>query len=58
MPHGEYQRWRKSSYSTDDYNCVEVAFAGPVVGVRDSKHPTEGALTVPGECWREFLRAL
>lgn len=35
--------WRKSSRSggtgTND-NCVEIAFAGPVVAIRDSKNPT------------------
>jgi hypothetical protein len=31
-------RWRKSSWSTTQGQCVEVAWPGPVVGVRDSKN--------------------
>jgi hypothetical protein len=33
-------RWRKSSASSGDgSNCVEVADAGSVIAVRDSKNP-------------------
>jgi Domain of unknown function (DUF397) len=41
--------WRKSSYSgtgTND-NCVEVAFSGQAVAIRDSKNPT-ARLSLPG----------
>jgi len=34
-------RWRKSSRSSAQANCVEVAFAGPAVAVRDSKNENE-----------------
>jgi hypothetical protein len=50
--------WNKSSHSSDTSNCVEVALAGSVVGVRDSKDPEGGVLTVPPACWREFTGAL
>ena len=42
--------WCKSSHSSasgDNANCVEVAFAGPMVVVRDSKNPSAGTLTFP-----------
>ncbi|MBP2321443.1 hypothetical protein JOF56_001828 [Kibdelosporangium banguiense] len=35
--------WRKSSWSTDQTNCVELANTG---AVRDSKNPTGPILTV------------
>ncbi|MEO6085157.1 MAG: DUF397 domain-containing protein [Umezawaea sp.] len=49
--------WRKSSYSGsgNDGNCVEVAFAGPAVAVRDSKN-TGAQLAFPTEAWKRFLR--
>lgn len=51
-------RWHKSSRSTDVANCVEVAFVGHVVAVRDSKNPTGHALAVPPPAWTAFTAAL
>ena len=49
--------FRKSSYSGQQGNCVEVA---PTVGggraVRDSKQPGGPLLTVSREGWQAFLR--
>jgi hypothetical protein len=50
--------WCKSSHSSDTSNCVEVALAGVVIGVRDSKDPEGGVLAVPPGCWREFTDTL
>ena len=52
--------WRKSSYSSQDGNCVEVAAVHPpaLVAARDSKHPTGPALLIPREAWRCFIKSL
>ncbi|MEU9886501.1 DUF397 domain-containing protein [Sphaerisporangium sp. NPDC051011] len=52
-------QWRKSSFSGDAGECVEVASNIPgLIAVRDSKAPTSPALTLtPGE-WTTFLRGL
>ncbi|WP_157573928.1 DUF397 domain-containing protein [Nocardia jejuensis] len=49
-------RWFKSSYSGDKADCVEVAFVGGVVGVRDSKDVSQPALALSGEMWDAFIR--
>jgi hypothetical protein len=54
-------RWRKSSFSEGAGNsdCVEVGFAaGEVTGLRDSKNPDGGLLTVPAAGWESFRRTL
>jgi hypothetical protein len=48
--------WRKSSYSTNGGNCVEVALNLPgIVAVRDSKNPDGPALIFTPDEWRAFL---
>lgn len=48
--------WRKSSFSTDASNCVEVAFAEPTaVAVRDSKNQDGPVLAVPVVTWHSFI---
>lgn len=49
--------WRKSSRSTSQANCVQVAHpATPQqVAVRDSKNPTGPSLTFPSPTWTLFL---
>ncbi|MBW4716145.1 DUF397 domain-containing protein [Saccharothrix sp. SC076] len=48
--------WRKSSYSTDQANCVEVRHLAGAVAVRDSKNPHGPVLIVPKVNWRGFTR--
>ncbi|GGM95768.1 hypothetical protein GCM10011609_36760 [Lentzea pudingi] len=44
--------WRKSSYSGDGNNCVEI---GRGTGIRDSKAPATH-LPVSAEAWSAFLK--
>ncbi|MEU4801406.1 DUF397 domain-containing protein [Actinosynnema sp. NPDC023587] len=52
--------WRKSGRSGQGSggNCVEVAFAGAAVGVRDSKSPAADVLAFSAVQWAFFLRGL
>ncbi|MBB5805917.1 hypothetical protein F4560_005685 [Saccharothrix ecbatanensis] len=51
--------WRKASYSGANSGCVEVAHAAiTVIGIRDSKSPTSGTLTIPRTTWAAFLATL
>ena len=61
MPQIDLSRaeWRKSSYSSQSGNCVEVAANMPgTVAVRDSKHPEGPRLLIPAAEWRAFVRGL
>ncbi len=51
--------WRKSSYSGNGGNCVEIApdFVD-LLPVRDSKDPEGPALVFPADAWRSFVAAV
>ncbi|MFD7456022.1 MULTISPECIES: DUF397 domain-containing protein [unclassified Streptomyces] len=50
--------WRKSSYSGDASNCVEIATAATAVHIRDSKRATGPHLTVHPSAWTAFMSTL
>lgn len=47
--------WRKASRSTTNGDCIEIAHATGVFGVRDSKNPDGGLLILPRSRWASFL---
>ncbi|MFJ6197266.1 DUF397 domain-containing protein [Micromonospora sp. NPDC092111] len=52
-------RWRKSTRSGNQGNCVEVADNLPdVIAVRDSKDPNGPALIFASTAWKAFTRHL
>jgi len=51
--------WRKSSFSGDAGNCVEVCTSRPgAVAVRDSKDVPGPELAVSGHAWSEFVQGI
>lgn len=61
MTHPEDGRflWHKSTYSSAQGQCVEVADNLPqIVGVRDSKNPNGPAHVVSRSAWCVFVRAV
>lgn len=52
-------QWRKSSYSGNNGNCVEVATNLPdQVAIRDSKNSDGSRLLMSAASWRVFVRDL
>lgn len=58
--------WRKSSFSAEATNCVEICFEGDLVSIRDSKYRRdpennlrqEPVITVTATTWAGFLDGL
>ncbi|MEV7284388.1 DUF397 domain-containing protein [Streptomyces sp. NPDC093252] len=51
-------RWIKSSYSSGEGECVEVACLPGAVAARDSKNPTGPTLLFSREDWAGFIRGV
>jgi hypothetical protein len=48
-------KWRKTTRSGPNGNCVEVAEFSNAIAVRDSKNPTGPALMFSPAKWRAFV---
>ena len=56
LPHS---RWRKSSYSgSHEGDCVEIADLNGHIGIRDSKNPAAGHLTLTRQAFTTLLTHL
>lgn len=50
--------WIKSSYSSGEGQCVEVAAMPGTIAARDSKSPEGPALVVTPDGWTGFIRGV
>jgi hypothetical protein len=50
-------KWRKSSFSSTETNCVEVAYS-KAIEVRDTKDRDGGQLAVTTAAWRSFTASV
>ena len=58
-PHLADASWRKSSYSANGANCVEIARNLPgVVTIRDSKNPDGATLVTSTHAWLAFVAGI
>lgn len=51
-------RWRKSSFSAGDSDCVELAWPGPEAVIRDSKSPAAGTLAMSSAAFTSLVAAI
>ncbi|TDC68483.1 DUF397 domain-containing protein [Actinomadura sp. GC306] len=48
-------KWRKSSRSNSEQECVQVAQVPAAIGIRDSKNPEGGHLTLARTAFADLL---
>ncbi|MFQ6145438.1 DUF397 domain-containing protein [Streptomyces seoulensis] len=48
-------RWKKSTYSPDASNCIEIAPSPTTIHIRDSKNPAAPHLAMSPSAWEDFL---
>lgn len=54
-----FRNWTKSSRSSGNDNCVEIARdSDGSIGVRDSKNPTGSILIFGSDAWADFLAGI
>jgi len=59
VPDPAAARWKKSSRSNGQANCVEVCTSRPgIVAVRDSKNVPGTEIAVSDQAWSRFIRAI
>ncbi|MGW3644646.1 DUF397 domain-containing protein [Streptomyces sp. NPDC000878] len=52
-------RWRSSSYSGGNNECVEIADGIPaLILIRDSKHPADRVIAFSPHTWHAFIAHL
>jgi hypothetical protein len=56
--HSHDLTWRKSSHSSSNGQCVEIAHAGPDIAIRDSKNPDGPVLLIAPGQWHALLTAI
>jgi hypothetical protein len=54
----DVERWRKSSYSANGGECIEVADHLDTVAVRDSKLDQSPVVAFTPDAWRRFTYQL
>lgn len=58
-PHPAARRWKKSSRSNGQANCVEICTTQPgTVAVRDSKNVPGPELAVSDQAWSQFIQGI
>jgi hypothetical protein len=50
--------WRKSTYSSSNANCVEVAVTDPAIAIRDTKDRQGPVLVFSPREWRAFTASV